>query len=112
MPGQPIYPLPIIPNMTSPRVTAHLGRFTLHPFNEGGLERFAEETFRSDKIPYLVKIEIPSSCHVDIFRSLRSAGIADLNFTQDLDGIAKELGLRIRIGKYDHNKNIDTFQNE
>mgnify|MGYP000624393080 CR=1 FL=1 len=106
------YPLPIIPDMLAPRIQAHVGRFTLHTFNKGGLTEFAENTFDEDKLSYLVKIILPSDKHLAISRSLRSTGVSDMNFTQDLDGLAKELSLRINIGRCDHNRYMDEGSQE
>ncbi|MEM9215280.1 MAG: FRG domain-containing protein [Cyanobacteria bacterium P01_F01_bin.150] len=97
------YPLPIIPDLISPRITAHIGRFTLHTFEEGGMQRFAKDAYRMDGISYLVKINIPSDKHFPICRNLRTTGVSDMNFSQDLDGLTKELALRITLGQRDHN---------
>lgn len=110
---QVLYPLPIIPDLVAPRIEAHIGRFTLHPFsdvnksfNESSLYSFAAQTHNSDKISYLVKIIIPNKNHFSIARSLRSTGISDMNFSQDLDGLSKELSLRVNIGREDHNRYV------
>ncbi len=100
----PIYPLPLIPDLVAPRIEAHVGRFTLHTLEGGGLERFAGKAFGDDHISYLIKVVIPSESHISIMRSLRSTGVSDMNFTQDLDGLAKELSLRINLGREDHNR--------
>lgn len=100
----PAYPLPLIPNIVAPRIKSHMGRFTLHSFDKYDLERFAKKGFEDDNISYLVKIKIPYKNHLSIYRSLRSAGVSDMNFTQDLDGLADELSLRINLGREDHNR--------
>ena len=98
-----LYPLPIIPDLISPRIAAHIGRFALHTFEENGIKKFADDSYDRDKISYLVKIRIPASNHFSICRSLRSTGVSDMNFTQDLDGLTKELSLRVNLGRKDHN---------
>ncbi|MEM9273315.1 MAG: FRG domain-containing protein [Cyanobacteria bacterium P01_F01_bin.143] len=101
-------PLPLIPNLISPRIAAHIGRFTLHTFKENGLNSFAKEVFNEGKsygtyMSYLVKIKVPYQVQDKMCRSLRSTGISDLNFTQDLDGLIDELTLRVSLGRADHN---------
>ncbi len=100
----PRYPLPLIPDLVAPRIESHVGRFTLHTLERNGLMNFATNVFQDDKLSYLVKIIIPYEYHVSISRSLRSTGVSDMNFTQDLDGLAKELSLRINLGRVDHNR--------
>lgn len=100
----PKYPLPLIPDLVAPRIESHVGRFTLHTLERGGLNSFANDAFESDRLSYLVKIVIPGENHFSISRSLRSTGVSDMNFTQDLDGLAKELSLRIDLGREDHNR--------
>jgi hypothetical protein len=100
----PPYPLPIIPNLVAPRIESHVGRFTLHTLKKGGLINFANDVFRDDKMSYLVKINIPYENHLSISRSLRSTGVSDMNFTQDLDGLSKELSLKINLGREEHNR--------
>jgi FRG domain len=100
----PKYPLPLIPDLVAPRVESHVGRFTLHTLEKGGLTDFVNDVFRDDNLSYLVKIVIPFENHLSISRSLRSTGVSDINFTQDLDGLAKELSLRINLGREDHNR--------
>jgi len=113
------YPLPIIPDIISPRIQAHIGRFTFHPyedcgkdccdFESGGLMRFAKKALKDDGLSYLVKIVIPRKYHIPIIRSLRSTGITDMNFTQDLDGISEDISLRIHLGRRDHNRFVDSL---
>lgn len=97
------YPLPVIPNLISPRIRSHIGRFTLHS-NEhldkehGGLLEFAEDSAELDKISYLVKIRIDLNNIRLLGESLRTTGIADNNFSQDLDGLTEELRNRILLG--------------
>ncbi|NET61481.1 MAG: FRG domain-containing protein [Symploca sp. SIO2E6] len=117
--SDPIYPLPIIPDLIAPRIQAHIGRFTLHvrqdadrDFNSGGLMKFARDTHVEDGLSYLVKIVIPHKCHFSISRSLRSTGITDMNFTQDLDGLSGELSLRMHLGRTDHNRFVDELERE
>lgn len=97
------YPLPIIPDLISPRITAHIGRFTLHSFEKGGINRFAHDSYQEDGLAYLIKIKVPQENHFSICRSLRTTGVSDMNFSQDLDGLTKELALRITLGQQDHN---------
>lgn len=97
------YPLPVIPNLISPRIRSHIGRFTLHSNEQlykthGGLEEFAEDSASKDKISYLVKIRIDLSNIRSLGESLRTTGIADNNFSQDLDGLTDELRNRVLLG--------------
>lgn len=99
----PGYPLPIIPNLISPRIRSHIGRFTLHSNNNlgkahGGLLKFAEDAFKRDNLSYLVKIRIDLSNIRSLGESLRTTGIADNNFSQDLDGLTDELINRVHLG--------------
>lgn len=113
------YPLPMIPDLVAPRIEAHIGRFTLHPFSDasknfqsGTLMNFAKDSRKEDGISYLVKIIIPHNTHFSIARSLRSTGVSDMNFSQDLDGLSKELALRVNIGRQDHNRYVREITEE
>lgn len=98
------YPLPIIPNLFSPRIATHIGRFTLHSIEQakkpdGGFEEFAMTAAKQDQgMCYLVKVEIPLKQSDEMARMLRMTGIADINFSQDLDDLANELRLRVKLG--------------
>lgn len=96
-------PLPIIPDFVSPRIVSQFGRFTLHTHHRGGIQKFAQEAFESDKhnTPYVVKIIIPHKCHIEILRSLRVAGLSPITLQQDLDGVVEELLWRMRLGQDD-----------
>jgi hypothetical protein len=52
----------------------------------------------------LVKIELPLNSLEAIARVLRMTGVADMNLTQDLDGLARELRLRAALGFRDDNE--------
>ena len=115
------YPLPLIPSHISARVESHLSRFTLHsldsfrheisressnnqeslPMEDESLKHFATETFNSDKYWYLAKIELSGTDLFPIARVLRMTGVGDMNFTQDLDGLARELQVRAHLGFQD-----------
>ena len=116
-----IYPLPLIPSHISARVGSHLSRFTLHslrayeakpasasppPKEDNGLGAFAMNAYlkENDKFWYLVKIVLPFSSLEGIARVLRMTGVADMNLTQDLDGLSRELRLRAALGFHDDNK--------
>jgi len=113
-----IYPLPLIPSHISARVGSHLSRFTLHslraydgnastpPKEDNGLGAFAMNAYlyNNDRFWYLVKIELPFSSLEAIARVLRMTGVADMNLTQDLDGLSRELRLRAALGFHDDNK--------
>jgi hypothetical protein len=113
-----IYPLPLIPSHISARVGSHLSRFTLHslraydgkastpPKEDNGLGAFAMNAYlyNNDRFWYLVKIELPFSSLEGIARVLRMTGVADMNLTQDLDGLSRELRLRAALGFHDDNK--------
>jgi hypothetical protein len=98
------YPLPIIPNLFSPRIATHIGRFTLHTIEQakkedGGFKEFAMTAAKKDQgMCYLVKVEISLKNREEMARMLRMTGIADINFSQDLDDLADELKLRVKLG--------------
>jgi len=98
------YPLPIIPNLFSPRIATHIGRFTLHTIeqakqDDGGFKEFAMEAAKHDDgMCYLVKVVIHWNEREKMARMLRMTGIADINFSQDLDDLADELRLRVKLG--------------
>lgn len=100
------YPLPIIPNLFSPRIATHIGRFTLHTIEQakqpdGGFEDFAMTAAKKDDgMCYLVKVVITKEQREEMVRMLRMTGIADINFSQDLDDLANELKLRVSLGTY------------
>ncbi|MFN6338091.1 MAG: FRG domain-containing protein [Cyanobacteriota bacterium] len=108
-------PIPLIPSHLSRRLESHLSRFTLHPlgsFQKGRYSKlstpdddsiinFSTKAFDADKYWYLVKLVIPASLRNEIARSLRMTGISDMNFTQDLDGLAVELKQRFYLGAGD-----------
>ena len=109
------YPMPLIPSHISRRLESHLSRFTLHslrssdvkvnddlPEKDTSLIKFAENAFIQDKSHwYLVKLVIPTAKHEEIARSLRMTGVRDMNFSQDLDGLSKELKFRFHLGADD-----------
>jgi hypothetical protein len=110
------YPLPLIPSHISARVGSHLSRFTLHslssfvekpssipPRSDDSLELFAQNAFdeKGDGFWYLAKIELPADRLHKIARVLRMTGVADMNLTQDLDGLSRELKLRAALGFLD-----------
>jgi hypothetical protein len=115
------YPLPLIPSHISARVESHLSRFTLHslssfrqpagqnttkdsvdiPSPDDSLIQFAKKARVSDNIWYLAKIELSGTVLRSIARVLRMTGVGDMNFTQDLDGLARELQIRAHLGFQD-----------
>ncbi|MFZ4569324.1 MAG: FRG domain-containing protein [Bacteroidota bacterium] len=107
------YPLPLIPSHISARVGSHLSRFTLHslsaswskepPKHDQGMISFSKKAFEEDgdNYWYLIKIEIPAVHLPQIARGLRMTGVGDMNFTQDLDGLSRELRMRADIGLKD-----------
>jgi hypothetical protein len=98
------FPLPLIPDLVSPRITAQLGRFTFHTHEREGLINFAKKLYKDEKRWYLIKIIIPHRNHRSMLRSLRTSGISYIDITQDLDGIAEELLWRMRLGVDDSNQ--------
>ncbi|MGB0561679.1 MAG: FRG domain-containing protein [Spirulinaceae cyanobacterium] len=96
-------PLPLIPDFISPRITSQVGRFTLHSHLKGGIKDFALKSLEKnpDPLNYVARILIPYHCHVHILRSLRVAGMSQVNIKQDLDGVSEELLWRMRLGKDD-----------
>lgn len=110
-------PLPLIPDFISPRITSQIGRFTFHSHKQGGIKKFARRAYEeggddTQSMGYVVKIIIPnevSDCnndvennvHKNILRSLRVAGMSQVNIKQDLDGVSEELMWRMRLGKDD-----------
>jgi hypothetical protein len=101
------FPLPLIPDLVSPRITAQLGRFTLHTHKRDGLIDFARELYEKEGRWYLIKIIIPHRNHRSMLRSLRTSGISYIDVTQDLDGIVEELLWRMRLGVDDSNQYSD-----
>lgn len=97
------FPIPLIPDLVSPRITSQVGRFTFHTDRRNKLIEFANNLYNEKKIWYLVKIIIPASEHRKILRSIRVAGISFMNIKEDLDGVAEELKWRMRLGVDDHN---------
>ena len=115
------YPLPLIPSHISARVESHLSRFTLHSLNsflpenrqanskeqqdipdeDVSLGQFASKAYKDDNFWYLAKIELSGSDLLSIARVLRMTGVGDMNFTQDLDGLARELQIRALLGFQD-----------
>ncbi len=115
------YPLPLIPSHISARVESHLSRFTLHSLNsflpetrqansieqqdipdeDASLSNFASKAYDDDAFWYLAKIELSGSDLLSIARVLRMTGVGDMNFTQDLDGLARELQIRAFFGFQD-----------
>ena len=105
------YPLPLIPSHISARVGSHLSRFTLHslkpfwennpPDSDHGMDSFAKKALAIDKFRYLVKIELHGDHLPAMARGLRMTGAGDLNLTQDLDGLSRELRKRAELGRID-----------
>jgi hypothetical protein len=115
------YPLPLIPSHISARVESHLSRFTLHsldsfrakstkklskkqlgiPCEDESLYQFAVKAFDADTCWYLARIDLSGSDLLPIARVLRMTGVGDMNFTQDLDGLARELQIRAHLGFQD-----------
>jgi len=115
------FPLPLIPSHISARVESHLSRFTLHslssfrqpagqditkekadiPSEDDSLIQFAKKARGSDAIWYLAKIELSGTVLRSIARVLRMTGVGDMNFTQDLDGLSRELQIRAHLGFQD-----------
>ena len=55
---------------------------------------------KDDGMCYLVKVVITKEQREEMVRMLRMTGIADINFSQDLDDLANELKLRVSLGTY------------
>jgi hypothetical protein len=64
---------------------------------------FSKKAFEEDgdNYWYLIKIEIPAVHLPQIARGLRMTGVGDMNFTQDLDGLSRELRMRADLGLKD-----------
>ncbi len=92
------FPLPIIPELVSPRIASQMGRFTLHTHKTNGLVDFANKLYEEEGRWYLIKIIIPSENHRDFLTSIRLAGVSYMDVKQDLEGITDELLCRIRAG--------------
>lgn len=131
-------PMPLIPSHISRRLETHLSRFTLHYLksfeptelhseanskeaikvsprpnvHDSSLYDFAENAFIKDDLWYLVKFIIPRDKRYEIARGLRMTGVSDMNFSQDLDGLASELQYRLDLGARDdqHFKNLRRTQ--
>jgi hypothetical protein len=67
------------------------------------LVNFSTKAFEDtkDKYWYLIKIELPGVHLPEIARGLRMTGVGDMNFTQDLDGLSRELRMRADLGLKD-----------
>ena len=117
------YPMPLIPSHISRRLESHLSRFTLHSLvssdskvnadlqenKDTSLIKFAEDSFNQDgQHWYLIKLIIPAAKREEIARSLRMTGISDMNFSQDLDGLSKELEFRFLLGAKDDEMRSDS----
>jgi hypothetical protein len=66
-----------------------------------GLDDFAKSAYAEDHFWYLAKIDLSGSDLLTIARMLRMTGVGDMNFTQDLDGLARELQMRAHLGFQD-----------
>ncbi len=88
------YPIPIIPEPVSTRLTSQSGRFTFHTNEREGLKSFAA---KNKNRWYLVKMIFPFGCHRRILRALRTAGISEIPITHDLDGVAKEVTRSLKL---------------
>jgi hypothetical protein len=71
------------------------------PSPDDSLIQFAKKARVSDNIWYLAKIELSGTVLHSIARVLRMTGVGDMNFTQDLDGLARELQIRAHLGFQD-----------
>ena len=95
---QKSYPIPLIPDEVSPRLTAQSGRFTLHTYQKEGLVNFGKVCAKSDKRWYILRIKIRYRFQPSILRSLRTAGISEASITPDLDSIGREIRRRMLLG--------------
>lgn len=93
---------------------SHLSRFPLHslssfrgkkngsiPTKADALDTFASKACHLDGFWYLVRIERPGDRLNAIARVPRMTGVGDMNFTQDLDGLSRELQMRAHLGFQD-----------
>jgi hypothetical protein len=65
------------------------------------MDSFAKKALAIDKFRYLVKIELHGDHLPAMARGLRMTGAGDLNLTQDLDGLSRELRKRAELGRID-----------
>jgi FRG domain len=94
----PTYPIPLIPNHVSTRLSAQHSRFTFHSDRRGSLNRFATDLFAVDRSWYLVKIVIGPSHQPAILRALRLFGVTQTDIMPGLDSLATEVLQRITFG--------------
>jgi len=66
-----------------------------------GLNDFAKSAYAADGYWYLAQIDLSGADLLTIARMLRMTGVGDMNFTQDLDGLARELQMRAHLGFQD-----------
>lgn len=94
----PTYPIPLIPNHVSARLSAQHSRFTFHTDRRGSLNRFATDFHALDRSWYLVKIVIGPTHQPGILRALRLVGITQTDIMPGLDSLATEVLQRITLG--------------
>ena len=104
---QTSYPIPLIPDEVSPRLTAQSGRFTLHTHERDGLIRFGRACTQLDGRWYILRITIEEKVQYSILRSLRTAGISETSITPDLDSIGREIRRRMILGVDDGTKPVE-----
>jgi hypothetical protein len=104
------------PEDDSQPAISDMSRNHLHDLS---LYDFAQEAFKEDNnithepLWYLVKFVIPSEKRDEIARGLRMTGVSDMNFSQDLDGLASELQYRLDLGaRDDRNLTIESPKKE
>lgn len=94
----PTYPIPLIPNHVSTRLSAQHSRFTFHTDRRGSLNRFAIDFHAIDRSWYLAKIVIDQSHQPAILRALRLFGITQTDIMPGLDSLATEVLQRMTLG--------------
>jgi hypothetical protein len=85
-------PIPLLPDMISPRMVAQHSCFTLHGWETGALQRKAD----AEKAPRpLQEIRIQAAAKEGVRRSLATFGVDESTIFPDLDGLARSLRLRL-----------------
>jgi len=84
-------PLPIMPFYVSPRITAQIGRFTVHTFRENQLEEMADQDRNNNGyMCFLHQIIIPSEKKTILRRQSRLfGGASEETLFPDIDGLSR-----------------------
>ena len=76
------------------------------PGSDRSLIQFARDSFDHHHIWYLVKLVISADSRMEMLRNLQLTGMSDMNFSQDLDGLTKQMEIRFRLAACYDNLNL------